>query len=85
MITGGIIALGFGILYYFLDLLPNAAPSDASMFTAVSNVLDALFAWNWLIPAPTIITLLFLSMVFWSAVFAWRFWVWLTKFIFKRS
>lgn len=85
MITGYLITLGFLVLEYFIDLLPDAATIDESPWSAISNVIDVLYLWDWLVPSTLILSLLILGVIFWGSILFFRVMRWLVQFSFRRG
>lgn len=71
MITSAIISFFGSILLFFLNLLPTATfPEEIS--EAIQWLFDAIYAWNWIIPANTVVNVLLLAIAFHTGVLAVR-------------
>jgi len=63
----------FGFIFYSLiAILPSAGVFPSQINTAFEWVFETAYAWNWILPIDTIITVLGLAAVFYTGVFTFQ-------------
>lgn len=74
MIIGALLSLLGLILVTVLNWLPSATtqPIPEEFQDSVQSIFDLIYMWEYILPINTMITILILSLVFYSAMFTLR-------------
>jgi hypothetical protein len=74
----GVVLLALATMFL---LLPSSEGLPTEAVSAVETAFGYLYAWDYIFPVQTLLTILKLSIAFQLMVFGWRFFKWITHLI----
>lgn len=77
MIVGSIIDIFGRVLFFIISLLPTSVVLPAQISTALQEVFNYAFMWDWLLPISTLLIILTASVAFYTAIFGVKGVLWL--------